>query len=54
MADNSLTLHLARDEAFCHGKHELEDRLTHVQNGQSVMLCLGKSSLAGEVLDGLS
>jgi len=54
MADNSLTLHLARDEAFCHGEYELEDFLTRVRKGRMVVLSLGKSSLDGEVLDGLS
>jgi hypothetical protein len=57
MADNPFTLHLARDEAFCDREQELEDLLTHVRNGQSVVLLsarrLGKSSLAGKVLERL-
>ena len=57
MADNPFTLHLARDEAFCYREHELDDLLTYVRNGQSVVLLsarrLGKSSLAGKVLERL-
>src|SRR5664280_1621721 len=57
MADNPFTLHLARDEAFCDREHELDDLLTYVRNGQSVVLLsarrLGKSSLAGKVLERL-
>ena len=57
MADNPFTLHLARDEAFCDREQEIEDLLTHVRNGQSVVLLsarrLGKSSLAGKVLERL-
>jgi hypothetical protein len=55
MTDNPFTLHLARDEAFCDREHELDDLLTHVRNGESVVLLsarrLGKSSLAGKVLE---
>jgi hypothetical protein len=38
MTDNPFTLHLARDEAFCDREQELEDLLTHVRNGESVVL----------------
>jgi ATP-dependent protease HslVU (ClpYQ) peptidase subunit len=55
MTENPFTLHLARDEAFCDREQELEDLLTHVRNGESVVLLsarrLGKSSLAGKVLE---
>lgn len=55
MADNPFTLHLARDDAFCHREQELEDLLTHVRNGESVVLLSarrpGKSSLVGKVLE---
>jgi len=56
MTDNPFTLHLARGEAFCDRGQDLADLLTHVRNGQSVMLLLarrpGKLSLIGKVLHG--
>ncbi len=57
MADNPFTLHLARGEAFCDREQELNDLLTYVRNGESVVLLsarrLGKSSLADKVLEQL-
>jgi hypothetical protein len=55
MTENPFTLHLAHDEAFCDREQELKDLLTHVRNGESVVLLsarrLGKSSLAERVLE---
>jgi hypothetical protein len=53
MVDNPFTLYLVPDEAFCDREQELVGLLTYARNGQSVVLLLGRSSLAGKVLHGL-